>query len=144
MAEALKGACLCGASTFTATPVSEEAGVCHCSMCRKFSGGMFIVTDCSGAFEFAADAPVTRFQSSEWGERAFCSRCGSSLAWLSRDGKMAFASVQAFADPGGFPVKHELFIDCKPGSYGLAGETTTMTEAEFMAQYASNPDGGAE
>ncbi len=143
MGEALKGACLCGASTFTATPAHDEAGVCHCSMCRRFSGGMFIVTDCSGAFEFDEGAPVTRYQSSEWGERAFCSRCGSSLAWLSRDGKMAFASVQAFPEPGRFPVKHELFIDCKPGSYGLAGETTTMTEAEFMAQYAS-PEGGPQ
>lgn len=136
------GSCLCGATTFTATPSDEAAGVCHCSMCRKFSGGMFIVTDCSAAFEFAADAPVTRYQSSDWGERAFCSRCGSSLAWLSRDGKMAFVSIQAFPDPSRFPVTHELFIDCKPASYGLSGKTTTMTEAEFMAQYASSPEGG--
>ena len=143
MAEPLNGACLCGACTFTATPVSDEAGVCHCSMCRKFSGGMFIVVDCSGALEFAADAPVTRFQSSAWGERAFCARCGSSLAWLSRDGKMAFVSVQALPDPGRFPVKRELFIDCKPGSYSLAGDTSTMTEAEFMAQYAAAPEGSA-
>lgn len=137
------GTCMCGACRFTATPVSNEAGVCHCGLCRKFSGGMFIVVDCSGDFGFAEDAPVTRFQSSEWGERAFCSRCGSSLAWLSRDGAMAFASVQAFADPGSFPVRHQLFIDCKPGSYDLAGDTVTMTEAEFMAQYASTPEGGA-
>lgn len=130
------GACLCGASTFTATPVSDEAGVCHCSMCRRFSGGMFIVVDCSGGFEFAADAPVTKFQSSEWGQRAFCSRCGSSLAWLSTDGAMAFDSVQAFPDPAAYPVRHEMFIDCKPRSYDLAGETKQLTEAEFMALYA--------
>ncbi len=136
MGEALSGRCLCGASTFTARPVSDEAGVCHCGMCRRFSGGMFIVVDCSGGLEFAEGAPVTRFQSSEWGERAFCTRCGASLAWLSRDGAMAFVSVQAFEDPARFPVRHELFIDCKPASYALAGPTTTMTEAEFMAQYA--------
>lgn len=137
------GSCLCGASIFTATPVSDEAGACHCGMCRKFSGGVFIVTDCSGNLEFAADAPITRFQSSEWGERVFCARCGSSLAWMSRDGAMAFASVQAFADPGKYPLRHELFIDCKPENYALAGEHETMTEAQFLAQYASNPEAGA-
>ncbi|MTH34636.1 GFA family protein [Paracoccus limosus] len=137
------GTCLCGACTFTATPVSDEAGACHCSMCRKFSGGVFIVTDCSGSLEFADDAPITRFQSSEWGERVFCARCGSSLAWVSRDGAMAFVSVQAFADPGKYPLRHELFIDCKPESYALAGEHETMTEAQFLAQYASNSEAGA-
>ncbi|MDN3710857.1 GFA family protein [Paracoccus cavernae] len=140
---ALTGTCLCGASRLEATPVSDEAGVCHCSLCRKFSGGMFIVADCSGNLSFDKDAPLGRFQSSEWGERVFCAQCGSSLAWLSRDGTMAFVSVQAFEDPGRFPVTHEMFIDCKPASYALAGETTTMTEAEFMAQYASKPEGGA-
>lgn len=137
MGERLKGICLCGASTFEATPLSDEAGVCHCSMCRKFSGGMFIVVDCSGSLEFASDAPVTRFRSSEWGERAFCSRCGSSMAWLGTDGTMAFAAVQAFDNPGRFAVKHQMFIDCKPDSYALAGDTVNLTEAEFLAQFAA-------
>jgi len=140
---ALTGSCMCGACTFTATPKADEAGACHCGMCRKFSGGVFIVVDCSGTLEFAKDAPITRFQSSPWGERVFCSRCGSSLAWQSRDGHIAVASVQAFADPGRFPVTREIFIDCKPGSYALAGDTATMTEAEFLAQYAPGPEGGA-
>lgn len=140
---ALAGACLCGACRLEADLLSNEAGVCHCSMCRKFSGGMFIVVDSSSGLTFADDAPIHVFQSSEWGERVFCKECGSSLAWRSVDGAMAFVSVQAFEDPGRFPVTHELFIDRKPASYALVGPTTTMTEAEFMAQYASNPEGGA-
>ncbi|UXU75218.1 MULTISPECIES: GFA family protein [unclassified Paracoccus (in: a-proteobacteria)] len=140
MAQRLTGSCLCGACTLTAAPASTEAGVCHCGMCRKFSGGMFIVADCSGTLEFAEGAPVSRFQSSEWGERVFCGRCGSSLAWLARDGSMAFVSIQAFDDPGRFAVTHELFIDCKPAGYALAGDTKTLTEAEFMAQYAAQQE----
>lgn len=140
MAERLTGACLCGACTFTAEP-GAEAGVCHCSMCRRFSGGMFIVTDCSGNLEFAPDAPVTAFASSPWGRRLFCSKCGSSLAWQSADGAMSFVSVQAFPDPARFPVTGQLFIDCKPGSYELANETRNVTEAEFMAIYGAAPEG---
>ena len=102
-----------------------------------------LVADCSNGLTFAEDAPLGVFRSSEWGERVFCKECGSSLAWRSVDGAMAFVTIQAFEDPARFAVTHELFIDCKPANYALVGPTTTMTEAEFMAQYASNPEGGA-
>lgn len=134
------GSCLCGASTFTATP-SAAAGVCHCSMCRKFSGGMFIVAEVSGSLNFDAGAKISVYNSSDWGERVFCSVCGASLAWRSKDGKMAYASIQSFADPARFVVDHEIFFDCKPGNYALANQTKTMTEAELLAQVAAG--GGA-
>ena len=35
----LSGGCLCGAVRFTATDVPTEASVCHCEMCRRWSGG---------------------------------------------------------------------------------------------------------
>jgi len=142
MGERQSGRCLCGATTFTAVP-GNDAAVCHCSMCRRFSGGMFIVTDCNGTLEFAKDAPISVFQSSEWGERVFCSKCGSSLAWRSRDGKVQVASVQAFEKPDSFPVASEIFIDCKPGTYDLANATTRLTEAEFFAQFAAQSEGNA-
>ena len=36
------GSCLCGAVTFTATELPDETGACHCQMCRKHSGGVFL------------------------------------------------------------------------------------------------------
>ncbi len=139
MGERVTGHCLCGACTLTAELVSGEAAVCHCSMCRRFSGGMLIVVDCGSSLEFSG--PVRTYLSSDWGSRLFCGECGSSLAWRSRDGAMNYASVQAFPDPGRFPVNHEIFFDCKPASYALAGETAKMTEAEFMAAFAAGGEG---
>lgn len=132
----LDGKCMCGATTFTAVPAAQEAGICHCSMCRQWTGGMFISVACGDSVILAKDAPVTVFDSSDWGQRLSCAKCGSSLIWRTKDGSANQVSVQAFADPGQFPVRTEIFIDSKPDSYALAGETTKMTGAEVFAMFA--------
>ena len=132
---ALRGSCLCGACTLS-VEAGTEAGVCHCGMCRKWSGGMFIAVQAESAPQIADGAPVGVYRSSEWGERVFCRDCGSSLMWRSVDGSHYAVSVQIFDDPAAFPVTSEIFIDHKPASYSLAGTRPTMTEAEFMAQIA--------
>ncbi len=134
------GTCLCGACRLSAAP-KAEAGVCHSGMCRKWTGGMFIAVDSESPATFNDDAPLGVYRSSEWGERVFCKTCGSSLVWRSQDGAHHVVSVQVFDDPGRFPVTSEIFIDCKPASYSLAGTHKTMTEAEFMAQFAPKEEG---
>ena len=134
------GTCLCGACRLTAEP-QAEAGICHCGMCRKWTGGAFIAVETETAPVFDEGAPVGVFHSSDWGERVFCRECGSSLVWRSQDGAHHAVSVQIFDDPARFPVTTEIFTDCKPASYAFAGPLKSMTEAEFMAQFAPPEEG---
>ena len=140
MTEPLKGSCLCGACTLTATPKSMKMGACHCSMCRKWSGGVLLAFDCSGSVEIAEGSPVGSYRASEWGERLFCSKCGSVLLWQTQDGTHQSASIQLFEDPGAFEFDSQIFIDRKPANYAFANETKTMTEAEVMAMFAPPPE----
>ena len=142
MAAVQTGSCLCGDCSFTARP-KHDAGVCHCAMCRKWSGGMFISVEGETPLEFVTGAPVSVYPSSAWGERLFCGRCGGHLAWRAKDGHATYVSIQCFADPAQFELTQQIFIDCKPGNYTIANKTQTMTEAEFMAMVAPSTEGNA-
>lgn len=136
------GACLCGACRFTATP-EHGAHACHCGNCRKWSGGIFLSVHCGTSVVFNADAPLARFASSEWAERVFCGRCGSSLVWQMKDGSSQIVSIQAFEDPGGFAIQSQIYVDHKPDNYALANRTEMLTEAEVIAKYATVGTEGA-
>lgn len=138
-ARQLTGGCLCGACRF-AVEASREAEICHCSMCRRWSGGIFVGTACGDTLRFEGGAPVRTYLSSDWGRRLFCGECGSSLAWQSADGTMTQVSVQALDESGDFELTTEIFIDEKPALYALAGERKTMTGAEVFAAFAPKAD----
>ena len=137
----LTGSCMCGACTFTAMPVLATAGACHCRMCQKWAGGIFLAVDCGRSVQFAEGAPVQSYKGSRWAERLFCGTCGSSLVWQTQDGANQHVSIQCFDDPGQFPVDSEIFIDRKPSNYALAGDHKTMTEAEVFAMFAPETEG---
>ncbi len=135
-----EGSCLCGACRLSAEP-EFQAGICHCSMCRKWSGGMLIAVSSATPVTFNDDAPLGVYVSSEWGERVFCRECGSSLVWRMRDGTHDAVSIQVFDDIGRFSVSSEIFIDEKPKGYALAGTHETMTGAEVFAKFAPKEEG---
>jgi len=126
---------LCGVTRFTAEP-QEEAGACHCEMCRKWSGGMFLSVLCGNSVRFENVEHLGSYKGSEWGERLFCKMCGSSLLWQTQDGENQHVSIQSFQNPEAFDLNMQVFIDCKPDNYALANETKTMTEAEVFAMFA--------
>lgn len=135
MAEALKGGCMCGAVRFSAVPEKMEMGVCHCSKCRRWSGGTFMAVGCE-TVDFEDESQLKVFESSDWGERLFCNTCGSTLLWRMKTGEHFALSVQAFDDPGAFKFTSQIFVDEKPDTYAFADETINMTGAEFFASFA--------
>ncbi len=135
------GSCLCGAVTYTAKDIKPEAGACHCSMCRKWSGGVFIGVEAQpDQMTIEGEEHINRYPSSEWAERCSCSKCGSSLFYrLTMPGPMQGVYHIGFGtmdDQSGMTFAGEIFIDHKPDTYAFAGDAPRMTEAEFMAMYA--------
>ena len=134
------GSCLCGAVKYTVTSDITEAGACHCGMCRKWSGGINIAVEAKpDQVTFEGADNITTYASSEWGERCFCSTCGSSLYFrITMPGPhhgTYFFGMGTIDDPSGVTVTQEIFTDKKPAGYAFAGELEGMTEAEFMAMY---------
>ena len=138
----ITGGCMCGAVRYAVKQEVRHSGACHCGMCRKWSGGVFI------GIEVAADdlmieneGVLTRYRSSPWAERAFCSVCGSSLFYrVTAAGPhhgTYHIGMGTVDDPSGISMTEEIFIDRKPDGYGFVGDHKTMTEAEVMAMFGA-------
>ncbi len=106
-------------------------------MCRRWAGGPLFAVGCKGV-TWDGDEP-TFFQTSEWAERGFCSKCGSSLVWRMTAGAHAgttTVTLGSLDDQQGIALTREWFIDRKPDGYALAGERERVTEAEAMAMFS--------
>jgi hypothetical protein len=129
---AATGRCLCGAVTFTVENPDNEAHCCHCSMCRRWSGGPALVIS-SRTVSFTGEDHIKRYQSSDWAERAFCSDCGSNLFYRLKQPETFFLPMGLFDDQSKFTLVDEIYIDNKPQGYDFVGEHPRLTEKEFLA-----------
>ena len=130
----VNGQCLCGEVKFSA-PEAQHIDVCHCDMCRRWTGSAFIGVDYrSGGIEMAETESLVWFNSSEWAERGFCNKCGSSLFYrVKEDDSFMAISAGALDLPNGLALEKEIFIDEKPDYYAFAGHQKKLTGAEFFA-----------
>ncbi len=137
----LSGGCLCGAVRFTAAPKSHKYGVCHCSMCRRWTAGPFMAIQCGDTVKFDKDADLGLYRSSAWAERGFCKKCGTSLFYKLQGKDDYIVSTEAFDDTSGFKLVSEIFIDEKPAHYAFANVSKKITGAEVMAAYGVPQEG---
>jgi hypothetical protein len=84
----LTGGCQCGAVRYALTKMPERPCICYCRMCQKSVGNIFgtfagVETE---YFELTR-GKLAWWQSSHTGKRAFCSNCGTPLAWGSAEGE---------------------------------------------------------
>ncbi|MCT4608332.1 MAG: GFA family protein [Pelagimonas sp.] len=136
-----KGGCMCGAVRFVAQDVPGDCGVCHCEMCRRWTGSALIgVTVPTEKVVWEGDS-LTRIQSSDWAERGFCSRCGTGLFFrVTMEGEWFGKTeipVGVFDDPDGFTMTNEIYIDHKPDSFAYAGEgRKLMTRQDCVEKFS--------
>ena len=147
------GHCLCGAVSFTARLEALNFGVCHCPMCRRWTGSALLgITVDMDDVEWQGTNAVGIYQSSAWAERAFCRFCGSAVYFrVTADtpylGKIELP-IGLFDDPSGLTMTNEIYIDHKPDSYAFAGasDRRQMTRADCIAKFpllASDDKGDA-
>jgi hypothetical protein len=132
-----KGSCLCGSVIISANAMSNKVGACHCSMCQKWAGGPLMVVDCGTDVSIQGEENVAVFNSSEWAERGFCKKCGSSLFYRLKQDNKYFLPTGLLDGAEGLTFDHQIFIDEKPEYYCFANETHNMTGAEAFAMFAS-------
>jgi len=126
---------------FSAAEVPDTAGICHCEMCRRWTGSALIgVSVPTGSVTWTGAGKIRQRQTSHWARRAWCDDCGTALYFeVTMDspykGNIELP-VGIFDDPNGFEVKSEIYIDHKPDTYAFAGTgRKTLTRAECVAEF---------
>lgn len=81
---------------------------------------------------------VISYASTDWAERAFCSKCGTHL-FIRVNG-----SGRYIVPAGLFPLDevlqfdHQIFIEKRPSYYCFANETSDLTGEQVFAQASQN------
>jgi len=128
---AMTGRCLCGAVTVrVAGPHDPRPGACHCRMCQRWSGGLFLCFN-ADAGGVTVDGPVTSFASSDFAERAFCSVCGSHLWMRDSTGKTYDLMLGLFDEARDWPLRSDVYADRAMASMRLQGDHRRATKAEY-------------
>lgn len=136
MSNVLTGRCLCGAVQITIEGAHvPQPGICHCRMCQRWSGGVFMCFEASAA-AVKITGEVTRFASSSFAERAFCPTCGSHL-WMrdTGDAKENYELMPGLFDAAAeWPLRSEIYTDTALASAQIAGDHPRATQAQYEAK----------
>ena|SRR5690242_1552181 len=111
------GGCLCGAVRFEGKAFLHSAYYCHCTTCQKSTGEPFEigVPIKTGTLRFTKGEP-TYYQSSNFGKRGFCAKCGSRLVWApanSSDGWGTNVAVCSLDNPADVRPRYHTYTDTK-------------------------------
>jgi hypothetical protein len=108
---ALRGSCQCGGVRFEVPDEFEARSFCHCTTCKKLSGGVGTANGRVASDQvriLQGEELLRTYQPEEGSAKTFCSVCGSNLfggGWPESD--QASVRLSAIDDPlPGRPRKH--------------------------------------
>lgn len=141
MIDEARGRCLCGAVRFVARQVPATYSLCHCQMCRRWTGSTFAeVSVPTDQITWEGAAHIAIRASSDYSERAWCRVCGSSLYFRHTAQDRWFGDTDIalglFGDPALFTLSHEIFTDEACIRTAEAGQKR-LSRADVLA---INPD----
>lgn len=133
----MEGKCLCGEITFSADPKSLNVTACHCSICRKQSGGISLSIEVEPKSLIIQNiAMLTVFNSSEWAHRGFCKGCGTFIFWQKKDCSYCNVNCNLLEmNHNQLTLNTEVFIEEKPSYYSFANTTIKLTQEDLFTQH---------
>ena len=134
------GTCLCGKTGVELGDHTDEIGVCHCSMCRKWSGGPFLGIEYGADIKLIGEEFVKTFSSSEWAERGFCGECGTHLFYRIKANGQVVVPVGLLDTAKKMTMDHQIFVEERPDYYSFSQKTKEMTGEEVFAYFAAQTD----
>ncbi|EKT62165.1 GFA family protein [Providencia burhodogranariea] len=127
-----QGQCLCGAVKISTNQSLNKINVCHCSMCQRWNGGPGFSIDCHDDITIEGEESVTRFASSQWGERGFCQRCGTHLFYHLNSPSSYYVAAALFDESKNADMSLQIFVDSKPKYYNFIEKTVMLTEQDII------------
>ena len=91
----LKGACHCGAISYTIKSDPINHALCHCEDCRRHSGAPMVGWAMLPQTELDVQGDPKVYRSSEHGRHHFCADCGTGLFYTNEQMLPGLADVQS-------------------------------------------------
>lgn len=126
------GSCLCGAVEFEVTLTEKDVHICHCNLCQKHGGGPSLSLQCGKDWTIKGEENLTWYNSSEWAQRGFCSKCGTHLLFKTNDGSYHGVPAGVLDSQDGFKIGMHIFVDKKPPYFDFTDDSPRLTEEEFL------------
>lgn len=125
----LQGSCLCGAVRFEVTEPFASVSACHCTSCKKISGGTGTVSGRARTETIrilSGEEVLRTYQPAEGLAKTFCSSCGSNLFG------------------GGWPESEHASVRLSAIDSPLDTKPQTHIYVRSVAPWETLPDDGAE
>ncbi len=138
------GSCNCGAVQFHVAKSVSNVFICHCSICRKSTGGNGIAYVLVPKGGFRWESGVERIShwkkpEAEW-ETWFCSVCGSRLPGPN-DASRMFIPASLFSDPSvSLKVAHHIWVGSKAEWDEIGDDGVQHPEGMDFGQAIIRPD----
>ena len=114
----ISGSCLCGTVSYEITKAFQRAGYCHCSRCRKLTGGLAGLNGRvppGGLRLLSGGDALGSYTPADGGSPVvFCRTCGSTLGrgeWP--DGPVIGVRLGTLDDDPGIRPQYHIFVDSR-------------------------------
>ncbi|MEL6169416.1 MAG: GFA family protein [Pseudomonadota bacterium] len=132
--DVVRGGCLCGAVTVSARLRAPTILACHCTQCQRWTGGGPLFTVRVSDLELSGGEHVGTYHASDWGERAFCKVCGTTLYWRRQKHDIAGIAVGLLHEQSQLTVAMEIYTDHRPDWLPHWAGAGQMTQADIEAR----------
>lgn len=132
----LTGGCLCGAIRYESSSVPTGTGYCHCRLCQRSTGAPVLAFASVPYSDFRIiKGQQARHSSSAHGERWFCNRCGTQIAYCERNQPVEVdINVGSLDNPESAPPRYHIFHGSRIDWFNIDDDLPRYRESQPDAQ----------